>query len=64
MTSDRQGVPFRVSTLHIMCCHFLETLTFLLVHGFYGNAEPALNVLPYLNEDCIILIGHDQVDFT
>ena len=47
-----------------MCCRFLQTLTFLVVHGFYGSSEAALSALRYLNEDYIISIGHDQVDFT
>ena len=47
-----------------MCCCILQTLTFLLIRGICGSPKPACNALLCLNEDYIILIGHDQVDFT
>jgi hypothetical protein len=36
----------------------------LLDHGFCGSPDTAWSTLPYLSEDYIIPIGHDQVDFT
>ena len=36
----------------------------LLFHGFCGSPNTAWSTLPYLSEDYIIPIGHDQVDFT
>ena len=37
---------------------------FLFILGSCESPDTARSALPYLNEDYIIPIGHDQVDFT